>query len=91
MDAAPNVVAGPLNSRPNRAYALRLYSNPLGGDEGRTFRGGPLTVTTNGNGDANFVIAPSPLVPVGHTVTATATDVMSGDTSEVSVPVIVTP
>jgi hypothetical protein len=41
------------------------------------------TITTNANGDASFRCV-SPVPQPGHTVTATATNTTTGDTSEFS-------
>ena len=48
-------------------------------------RSGIASVTTDANGDANFALHVSGVVPVGEVVTATATD-PAGSTSEVSRP-----
>ena len=80
-------VRGTLNSTPNETFVVRLYSNPAGGDEGKTFLG-QTTVGTDGSGKASFTKALSK-VSVGKTVTATATSA-GGDTSEFSAPRTVT-
>jgi hypothetical protein len=80
-------VTGRLRSAPNEAFALRFFSSPTGG-EGKVFRG-QLTVATNTNGVSPVFSFRSPTaIPVGHTVTATATD-DSRYTSEFSGPWVV--
>lgn len=81
-------VTGRLRSVPNEAFVVRVYSNPAGG-EGKVYRG-QLNVATNANGVSPEISFRSPTaIPVGHTVTATATR-DGGDTSEFSPPRVVT-
>jgi hypothetical protein len=83
---AGTVVAGSLNSTPKTTFRIEIFDNPAasatGFGEGKTF----LTfvdVTTDGNGVASFSANLTPTVPVGHFLTATATD-PNGNTSEFS-------
>jgi hypothetical protein len=83
---AGTVVAGSLNSTPNTTFRIEIFDNTTasatGFGEGKTF----LTfvnVTTDGNGNASFSANLTPTVPVGHFLTATATD-PNGNTSEFS-------
>jgi CSLREA domain-containing protein len=77
-------IKGSLNSTPNKTFAVRFFSNPAGGDEGKTFIG-QKSVTTNGSGNVAFSFSPAQKVGVGRTVTATATN-PAGSTSEFSAP-----
>jgi hypothetical protein len=83
---AGTVVAGSLNSTPNTTFRIEIFDNTsvsaTGFGEGKTF----LTfvnVTTDANGNASFSANLTPTVPVGHFLTATATD-PNGNTSEFS-------
>jgi hypothetical protein len=78
-------VKGQLNSRPNASYAVQFFSNPSGTNEGRRFIG-QKSITTDGSGNASFTFTPSSKVAVGQAVTATATRVSNGNTSEFSNP-----
>lgn len=82
--AGKTTVEGSLNSTPNKTFLVQFYSNPSG-NEGRTFLS-QKNVTTNANGVASFTQVPANAVPVGQTVTATATANATGDTSEFSGP-----
>ncbi len=86
IDDATTLVPGNLSSTPNRTFVLRFFSNPPGGDEGKVFRG-RLSVDTDDAGDAVFVFQSPTAIPVGQTVTATATNTATGDTSEFSAAV----
>ena len=79
-------IVGNLNSTPNRTFTVQFFSNPSGGDEGKTFRA-QRSVTTNDNGNASFSFGFDVAVPVGQSMTATATG--AGDTSEFSAPRVV--
>jgi CSLREA domain-containing protein len=71
-----------LDTVPISAFDIRFYSNPRDTGEGKTFIGQLEGVTTNSNGTASindFVATKS--VPVGQSITATATD-PAGNTSE---------
>jgi hypothetical protein len=72
-----------LDSVPSTTYTIRFYSNPRDTGEGKTFLG-DQQATTNTNGTSainNFI--PDKTVPVGQSITATATD-SAGNTSEFS-------
>jgi hypothetical protein len=79
-----SAIKGTLSSKPGTTYAVQLFSNPAGTDEGKTLVG-QASVTTDGSGNASFSVKPSSEVAKGHTVTATATD-PEGNTSEFSAP-----
>ena len=96
LASAPNIatettVTGTLASAPSTAYTIELFSSPTcsiyGNGEGRTFQD-DVVVTTNAAGDAT-VFAILGDLPIGHVVTATATD-PAGNTSEFGPCVAVT-
>ena len=66
-------------------------ADPSGHGEGFLFLG-TTTITTNSGGDKSFAFATAQLAP-GQLVTATATNTVTGDTSEFSTnaPVIAVP
>ncbi len=78
-------IEGTLNAAPNTKFRLELFAVPAcdtspdghgpasGHGEGEQFLGA-ADVTTDGSGDASFSETFSETVPVGHFVTATATD-----------------
>jgi hypothetical protein len=80
-------VAGVLHSRPSRDYRIEVFANaecdPTGNGEGEAFLGS-LDVTTDANGDATFAGELEAGVFARSFVTATATDVADGATSELS-------
>ena len=71
-----------LDTVPSTNFIIRLYSNPRDTGEGKTFIGEtpPVTTNTNGTLSINDLIA-NKTVPVGQSITATATD-PAGNTSE---------
>jgi hypothetical protein len=83
-------VTGTLSSTPNQDFAIRLFSNPAGGEEGKVFEEGPLVVHTDADGNVSFAFDPDPPIAAGRTVTATATN-SGGSTSEFSDPAPVRP
>jgi hypothetical protein len=74
-----------LDSVPATEYVIRFYSNPRDTGEGKTFVGDLLVVTNvNGTASINDFVA-NRTVPVGHSITATATKVAAPrNTSEFS-------
>jgi hypothetical protein len=78
-------IRGRLASMPNRSYRIEFFSNPAGTDEARSFIGS-LVVGTGATGSVRFRFRPAKRVRAGRYVTATATDVVGGWTSEVSEP-----
>jgi hypothetical protein len=77
-------IEGKLNSRPNRTFIIRFFSNPPGPPpEGKRFIG-RKSVTTNANGNVSFSFVPAAEVPNGRSITATATSA-NGNTSEFGV------
>jgi len=77
-------ITGKLNSTPNKTFNIQLFSNPSGTNEGKKFIGQKTGLAVGGSGSASFTFSPATAVPAGQTVTATATNEFSGDTSEFS-------
>jgi len=87
--ATKTTIAGTLDSLANTTFRLELFANPAAdGAEGKTLLG-QFDVTTNGNGDAAFLFRPDKRVRPGQAITATATNLATGDTSEFSEPELV--
>ena len=86
-------VRGTLNSRPNSAFLLQFFANPTcdgsGYGEGQIYLG-QISVVTSNDCNTSFVAALPGLVPVGYSITATATD-SANNTSEFSACVPVAP
>ena len=77
-------VEGGLNSLANRTFRIQFFANPsVNGAEGKTFLG-QKDVTTDGAGDVEFSFTTRERVPPGQAITATATRLGTGDTSEFS-------
>jgi hypothetical protein len=80
-------ITGTFNSAANGTFRLEFFSNsnldPSGSGEGQTFLGF-ANVTTNDSGNASFTANFPVAVPVGHFITATATDLSNNNTSEFS-------
>ena len=79
-------VRGTLNSTPNRTFRLEFFNNPsqdsTGYGEGQTFIG-TIDVTTSASGSVTFSrLFADYTAPTGSYVSATATDLTTGDTSE---------
>jgi hypothetical protein len=87
-DSGGLFVSGSLNSRPSTTYRIDVYGNPAGttapASEAENHVG-TTTVTTNAGGDATWSLS----VPDSHggeVLRATATNVVTLDTSELSPP-----
>ncbi len=84
--AGSTTVTGTLNSTPARTFRVEFFNSPAadpsGFGEGRTFLGF-ITVTTDAGGNT-AIAATLPPIPAGTVMTATATDLTTGDTSEFS-------
>jgi parallel beta-helix repeat protein len=84
--ANTTTVTGTLASQPNTTYTLEFFANterdPSGHGQGRTFLGS-TAVTTDGQGNAQFMASVATAVPVGQFISATATD-SKGNTTEFS-------
>ena len=78
-------IAGTLNSHANTSYRVEFFANaacdPTGYGEGETYLGS-VEVTTNGSGNAAIDATLGASVPAGAFITATATDLAAGATSE---------
>jgi len=83
-------VTGNLASLPSTTFHLDFYRSPppLGGAAGKTYLG-TRDVATGAGGTANFSVVLGAIVPIGHIITATATDPV-GNTSPFSAGVTVT-
>ena len=77
-------IKGTLNSTPDKIFTVQFFSNPEGGDEGKTLLGSK-SVTTNGTGNLSFTFSTKKAIRLGQNITATATG-PSGNTSEFSAP-----
>ena len=80
-------IGGTLNSIPGHSFRIEVFANgacdPLLAGEGQTFVGTVDTGPTNGNGDVSFTVSFGQTI--GATLlTATATDLTTNDTSELS-------
>jgi hypothetical protein len=89
-------ISGTLSSTPSSTYRIEFFASPVPGDasgygEGERYLGA-MTVSTDISGNASFA---SPAftagVALGERITATATDLAFGDTSEFSAQVAATP
>jgi hypothetical protein len=91
--SAHSTIGASLNSVPGGAYTVQFFSNPVcdasGYGEGKDYLGS-VAVTTDSNGDAEFVCTTDVPFSDGQYITATATDA-SGNTSEFSLCLLVTP
>ena len=80
------IIEGTLNSTPSTTFTLEFFSNsacdPSGHGEGESLLGATM-VTTDGSGDASFLVTFSTTLPTGTVITATATD-PGNNTSEFS-------
>ena len=81
ISATGNTVTGLLNSTPSTTYRLEFFSSATT-DQGQTFLG-TVNVTTDAAGIVNFS-APVSAIPAGVQVSATATNLTTGSTSEFS-------
>jgi titin len=79
-----NSVSGQLTSVPETKFLIEFFATPVDGtpNQGQFFLGS-YRVTTNSNGLVTFK-APVAAIPRGMVITATATDLTTGDTSEFS-------
>jgi hypothetical protein len=67
-----------------RSAEVQFFKNPKG-NEGKTLHFSK-SVYTNGSGNVSFTFSTKKAIKVGQTITATATNNSSGDTSEFSAP-----
>jgi hypothetical protein len=80
--AGATTVGVSLDSAPNQDYTIRIFRNPAGTVQGKTFVEAK-TVHTDANGFVFSVLSLTHTVPAGETLTATATD-PANNTSEFS-------
>lgn len=85
LTASGTTVSGTLNSAPSTSFQLEFYASPTSGsaEQGMTLLG-TTTVVTDAVGNVIFSATVTP-IPAGQGVTATATNLSTGDTSEFSV------
>ncbi|VTS06302.1 FG-GAP-like repeat-containing protein [Tuwongella immobilis] len=77
-------VQGSINSTPNRRFRIEIFANTAAsGPEGLLFVGS-IEVTSDASGNASFTASLSSIGSQFTTLTATATDLTTGDTSEFS-------
>jgi CSLREA domain-containing protein len=81
--AATTTVKGSLNSVPNRTFRIRFYSNPSG-NEGKKYIGAKKVATGDDGDTGTFTFKPENKVGASQNITATATRLLAGDTSEFS-------
>lgn len=84
---------GSLDAKPNSTYTLAFYSsttNDANGNGQGALPLGTVDVFTDANGHIDFSETLNVVVPTGHLVTATATDLAEGSTSEFSASVAAT-
>lgn len=80
-------VNGTLTSAPLTTYRIELFGNPAADPEARNYLGA-FDVTTDAAGNASFTnVSNTPLPASGDVITSTATNIVTGDTSEVSAAV----
>ncbi len=93
VEAGAVRIVGTLNSTPNSTFEVDFYSNtsadPSGFGEGQIVIGSHQ-VTTDGSGNASFDVNLAAGIAAGNFVTATATNVTTGNTSEFSQAVVAT-
>lgn len=80
-------VSGTYSGAANKTYFLDFYGSPSGDPSGNgegRFYMMTFTVTTNASGDTTFTAPIGGAVPDGGVLTATATELASGNTSEFS-------
>src|SRR5262249_39413318 len=91
-NAAGTTVQGTLASKPNTVFCIELFASdaadPSGFGEAQTFLGF-TSVATDAQGIASFTFHSASPTPVGKPLTATATEFLLTNTSEVSAAVAV--
>lgn len=96
LNVSPTAIGGSLNSLANTTFRVELFASPSadpsGYGEGALFVGS-LNVTTDASGNASFTF-PYVSTPAAPAISATATNLATGDTSEFSAacgPVSISP
>jgi hypothetical protein len=80
------IITGTLNSNPSQSFTIQCFvadGDPSGHGEGQ-IPVGQTTAVTNDDGDTSFTCPANPIPQVNQTVTVTATNTATGDTSEFS-------
>lgn len=81
--SANTTIKGQLKSRRDRPYRIEVFQGVAGDPEGRAYLGYVL-VSTGADGIATWTFKPGARLALGTIITATATDIGRGDTSEFS-------
>ncbi len=81
VGASRTTISGSLSSRRERAYRVEVFQSPASDPEGRTFLG-YVYVGTRGDGKVDWTLQVNARLALGTRITATATDMDRGDTSE---------
>ncbi|MBX3030892.1 MAG: hypothetical protein KF809_12085 [Chloroflexi bacterium] len=80
---ARTTIEGLLTSRRSKAYRIELFQNSAGDPEGRTYLGA-IEVTTGQDGKVSWRYRIGARLALGTVITATATDLVRAETSEIS-------
>jgi hypothetical protein len=83
VSSGKTTVTGTLNSTRRKTFTIQFFFNVPGDPEGRAFLGHQINVKTNRKGTGSFTFTADRDVS-GQTITATATNEATGDTSEFS-------
>jgi CSLREA domain-containing protein len=83
--AGKTTIKGSLSSRSGATYTIQFFSNPSG-NEGRIFIGQKTGLAVDRFGKGTFTFSPPSKVAADQTITATATNEFTGDSSEFSAP-----
>ncbi|WP_153555201.1 tandem-95 repeat protein [Roseimaritima sediminicola] len=79
------VVQGSISSTPNRTFRIEFFASdaadPSGYGEGQRYLG-YTQVTTSATGESSIVASLSSMIRTGEAISATATDLTTGETSE---------
>jgi hypothetical protein len=85
-------ISGTLQSVANTTFRIEFFANssmdPSGDGQGQTFLGF-ATVSTNASGSGNLSATFSTVVPTGYFLSATATNLSTGDTSQFAKDLVV--
>ncbi len=85
-------ISGTLQSVASSTFRVELFANaamdPSGDGQGQTYLGF-ATVSTDAGGNASFTATLSTVVPRGYFISATATNLSTGDTSQFSKDLVV--
>jgi hypothetical protein len=88
-----STAAGSINSLPNQQFRIEFFAtpqaDPSGFGQGSTYLGSTV-VTTNNLGDGSFAVTDLGGTTVGFVMTATATQLATGNTSEFSKALAIT-